>query len=165
MPTTNEELAAKVAQVEKLRAQVASAEDTRISRENEISNDVTMRQLEVEEARLQAQLDDAKTASKVTAVRAGASTVLDAVKADQVRADTYAKAQEAARNASGAGVDPKEAAAEAEAANEAALTKAAEANAKAPAEAATNVPEGLAESTTTEPKRGSSTVADTTKES
>jgi cytochrome c1 len=161
MPTTDEEVAKKAAHVQRLREQVAAAQDQRVTRVSELSNDITMRQLEVEESRLQAQLDLAKNDAKVTTVKAGASTLLDTIKEDQANADAFAKAQEAARAASAptGGVTAKEA----EAQDKKALEDAAKANAKASAEGATNVPEGLAESTTTEPKRDSSTVADTTK--
>jgi len=100
MATTDEDLAKKAAQVQRLREQVVAAESQRVSREAEVANDITMRQLEAEETRLQAQLAAAKNDSKASSVNAGAASVLDTIKGQQENADAFAKAQEAARAAS-----------------------------------------------------------------
>lgn len=102
MPTTDDELAKKGEQVQKLREQVAMATAQRVEHEATVSNDIAMAQLNVEEARLQAQLDAAKRASKVSSVRSGASAVLDVIKEDKANADAYATAAAAAAAASSA---------------------------------------------------------------
>lgn len=100
MPTTDEELTKKGEQVQKLREQVAAAQDQRVSREAEVSNDIAMAQLKAEETRLQAQLDAVKSDGKAASVNAAAASVLDTIKDDQANASAFAEAQEAARAAS-----------------------------------------------------------------
>ena len=56
MPTSDEDLQAKSEEVKKLREQVANVEAERVQRERALANDVTMRQLEAEEAALKARL-------------------------------------------------------------------------------------------------------------
>ena len=102
MPTTDEELAKKAEHVQRLREQVAAAQAQRVSREAEVSNDITAAQLDAEEVRLQAQLDAAKHESKVASVKSGAAIVLDTIKGDKANAEAFAKAQEAALAASSA---------------------------------------------------------------
>lgn len=80
MPTSDEEVQKKADRVAKLREQVANAEATRVDRERELSNDITMKNLEAEEAALEARLQVAKDASKVSVVKGGASAPLDAAK-------------------------------------------------------------------------------------
>src|SRR3712207_3997498 len=93
--TSQEDLDQKAADLQKLREQVADEEAKRVVREQEVANDVTMRQLEAEEAALRARLAVAKEQGKVSAVKEGAAAPLDAVK-DQLAA---AKAQERAAGA------------------------------------------------------------------
>lgn len=152
MATTDEELEQKRQHVQKLREQVANEVTKRETRERELGNDVVAIQLDAEATRLQAALDAAKAANKVAAVKEGASTVFEAVKTELSNAEYSAKAQEDARAASSAnkGADAESA----EALAEAALEKAAEANAKESASGATHVPEGMAESTTTDNTKG-----------
>lgn len=56
MPTSNEDLNAKAEEVQSLREQVRQAESDRRTREAEVANDVTMAQLQAEEAALRARL-------------------------------------------------------------------------------------------------------------
>ena len=93
MPTTDEELARKREHVQKLRNDLAAAEAQRVQRERESANDVTAAQLDAEAAQLEAQLAVANESKKVAAVKSGASSVLDSVKADQKAAAAQAKAQ------------------------------------------------------------------------
>jgi colicin import membrane protein len=132
--TTDEELDQKRQHVQKLRDQVAQEEAKRISREADLVNDIAAAQLDAEATRLEAQLAEAKRQNKVTDVKEGASTVLDAIKADQQQADAQAKAQEAAVVAREKAAEDAAAAAEKQKADE----EAAAAKAKADAEAAAN---------------------------
>lgn len=84
MPTSDEDLQAKSDEVQKLREQVAEEEAKREAREVELSNDVTMTQLQAEEANLQARLTLAKQAGKAGSVKSGAAAPLDAAK-EQMR--------------------------------------------------------------------------------
>lgn len=84
MPTSDEDLQAQADKVEKLREQVANAEAKRTERERELSNDITMTQLQAEEAALEARLTVAKEQGKVGSVKAGAGAPLDAAK-DQLK--------------------------------------------------------------------------------
>ena len=99
MATTDEELDQKRQHVQKLRDQVAQEEAKRIEREADLVNDIAAAQLDAEATRLEAQLAEAKRQNKVNEVKSGASTVLDAIKADQQQANEVAKAQEAAAKA------------------------------------------------------------------
>ena len=99
MAITDEELDQKRQHVQKLRDQVAQEEAKRTEREADLVNDVTAAQLDAEATRLEAQLDEAKRLNKVGEVKRGASTVLEAIKAEQVQANEVAKAQEAAAKA------------------------------------------------------------------
>lgn len=83
MATTEKDLDAKRQRVERLREQVRAEENKRLEREAALTNDVTAAQLDNEAARLEAQLAAAKEANKVAAVKDGAASVLDAVKAEQ----------------------------------------------------------------------------------
>lgn len=80
MPTSDEDLAKKADSVQKLREQVADAEAKRVERERSVSNDITMAQLESEEAALRARLAAAREASKVSTVKSGAEAPLAAAK-------------------------------------------------------------------------------------
>lgn len=99
MPTSQEELDKKAQELIKLRDKVADAEAKRFSNESELANDVTMKQLEAEEAMLSARLTVAENASKKSAVSDGAAAPLDAVK-EQLRLAT-AQAKAAEKNPSG----------------------------------------------------------------
>lgn len=77
MPTTDDELAKKRDKLEKLREQVAEAEDTRLQRERELSNDISAAELDAEEARLTHRLSIAKEMSKVSVVKAGAAQIFE----------------------------------------------------------------------------------------
>lgn len=77
---TDEEVVKAQERVDKLRAQVAEAEATRLERENAVTNDITLQNLKTEEARLEAELASAKADSRVTSVRSGATSPLAAAK-------------------------------------------------------------------------------------
>lgn len=94
MPTSDEDLQKKAERVQKLREQVSNAQATREQRERDLANDVTMRQLEAEEAALEARLAVAKDAGKVASVKEGTSTVLDAVTSEMEAAVAQKKAAE-----------------------------------------------------------------------
>ena len=94
MPTSEEDLQRKAEELQKLREQVQDAETVRVEREREIANDVTMRQLEAEEAALRARLAVAKDAGKVAAVKSGAAAPLEAVKEQLQAATAQQKAAE-----------------------------------------------------------------------
>jgi hypothetical protein len=96
MPTSDEDLQKKAERVQKLREQVTNAEATRVQREADLANDITMRQLEAEEAALEARLAVAKEAGKVANVKQGAAAPLDAVTEQMERAVAQQKAAEAA---------------------------------------------------------------------
>lgn len=98
---SDQELQAKRESVEKLRAQVADAETKRVTAERELSNDITIAQLDAEEARLQAQLAEARRTATKTAVKEGTSNTLAAIRADQAAAREQAKAAEKAATAQG----------------------------------------------------------------
>jgi hypothetical protein len=85
MPTSDDDLAAKADEVQRLREQVASHETNRAERERALANEVTMRQLEAEEASLRARLAVAKESAKAGSVKAGAAAPLGAVE-DQLKA-------------------------------------------------------------------------------
>jgi hypothetical protein len=93
-PVSDADLAKKQERVAKLRAQVEEAERTRVERERDQANTITMAQLDAEEARLQAQLDSAKAAGRVSTVKEGASGPLEAAREDL----RIAEAQGAAAN-------------------------------------------------------------------
>lgn len=65
MPTSDEQVAQKRKQVEKLREQLAAATAKRVEREQNAVNDIVAEQLDREAASLQAQLDAIK-GSKVS---------------------------------------------------------------------------------------------------
>lgn len=77
MPTSDEELAAKAASVEKLRSQVTEAQATLVNRQRELANDVTANALDREAEKLQSQLALLKEQGKVANVRDGAAAVVD----------------------------------------------------------------------------------------
>src|SRR5437868_11997458 len=103
MPTSDEDLQKQQERVAKLRGQVADAEMTRETRERELSNDITMTQLEAEEAQLDARLALAKQQGRVSAVKDGAAAPLDAAK----EALTRSVAAEKAASGDAKAVDPK----------------------------------------------------------
>jgi hypothetical protein len=98
MAISDKELLQKQQHVEKLREQLATAESTRMARENERGNEIVAVQLDAEAARLEAQLAEAKRLATVSAVKEGASGPLDAAREDLASANAYAAAQDAAKN-------------------------------------------------------------------
>lgn len=90
---SDEEIGKRQSRVEKLREQVAAEEAKRIDREAGLSNDIAAAQLDAEEARLIAQLEAAKEANKVSAVKGGVSSVLDPVEEDRKNALALQQAQ------------------------------------------------------------------------
>lgn len=92
-PVSDADLAKKQERVARLRQQVEDAERTRVTREQQQANTITMAQLEAEEARLEAQLAAAKEAGKVGAVKDGVSAPLEAAREDRAIAQEQAKAQ------------------------------------------------------------------------
>lgn len=80
MPTSEEDLNAQAATVDALRQEVEEAEALRVQRENDTANDVTMAQLQAEEARLRARLAAAKAATTDEAVETGSNAPLEAAK-------------------------------------------------------------------------------------
>lgn len=86
MPTSDEAVQKKADDVQSLREKVADAEANRVTRERELSNDITMRQLEAEEARLEAALSRAKQDGKVASVKAGADAPLSAIQEEMATA-------------------------------------------------------------------------------
>ncbi len=151
MPTSDDDLLKKQANVEKLRQQLVTAEASRVNRELELSNDVTAAQLDAEAARLEADLAVAKDLSRVTAVKSGASAPLDTardlLKAEIARGSALAAAREQRdniKNHPDASLDPGQRLADATA----------EANAKLPAgvPAETRIPVPDSPATTTTPK-------------
>lgn len=94
MPTSDEDLQKQSDRVQKLREQVAAEEAKRTTRERDLANDVTMAQLQAEEATLEARLAVAKDAGKVASVKAGAAAPLEAAKEQMERAVAQKKAAE-----------------------------------------------------------------------
>lgn len=92
MAISDDDLAKKQDYVEKLRQQVASEEAKRTEREAGLQNDITAAQLDAEASRLEAQLQAAKDANKVAAVKAGASNVTDVLEQEKADAAAAAKA-------------------------------------------------------------------------
>lgn len=80
MPTSEEEVQNKAEEVQKLREKVADAEAQRVANEASLSNDLTMKQLEAEEAQLNARLAAAQASAKTSAVKQGVAAPMDAVK-------------------------------------------------------------------------------------
>lgn len=78
MPTSDEDLQKKADEVAKLRDKVADAEADRVTRETYLSREITMKQLQAEEASLQARLTLAQDAKKAGNVKEGAGAPLQA---------------------------------------------------------------------------------------
>lgn len=76
MATSEEELAKQREKNQRLREQIAEANALRAERESEMSREVEMSQLQAEEARLTAQLDQSKAASSAQSIKAAAATLL-----------------------------------------------------------------------------------------
>lgn len=93
MAITEEELDAKRQRVEKLREQVAAERQKRAARESDLVNEVAAAQLDAEATHLEATLEAERRNNKVAEVKAGAASVLDAVRADQANAKERASAQ------------------------------------------------------------------------
>lgn len=96
MPTTDDALRKQQDKVTKLRQQLADEERKRTAREREVANDITMAQLQAEEARLQSQLIAAKERNKVSAVRSGAEAPLESAREALREAEQQSAATEAA---------------------------------------------------------------------
>ena len=101
MPTSDEELQRKAEAVQKLREQVAEAEAQREQRELDTANDVTMTQLEAEEAVLRARLTQAKESAKVASVKSGVEAPLSAAKEQLKTALAQQKAAEGSTEVTG----------------------------------------------------------------
>ena len=76
-PITTEDIEKQRERNEKLREQIAAANDQRVEREQDAANAVTMAALKAEETRLEVELAEAKEASKVSSVKAGVSDLID----------------------------------------------------------------------------------------
>lgn len=95
MATSDEELAKKAEEVERLRQQVAEAEALRESRERGLTNDIQAAELDAEAARLRAELAALKDSAKVSNVRESATPLLTET-ANAKEAASVAKAAEKA---------------------------------------------------------------------
>lgn len=82
---TDDELQKKRDRNERLREQIAAAEADAATRASEAANEITAKQLDAENARLEARLAQAKEAAKASSVKDGASSVLASVD-DQLKA-------------------------------------------------------------------------------
>lgn len=100
MPTSQEDLNKKAEAVQRLRQQVADAEAERLGRESELANDITLKQLETEEALLKARLATVREGKKVSSVKQGAEAPLSAAKEQMERALAQQKAAEASGESS-----------------------------------------------------------------
>lgn len=96
MAVSDEEVQAQQEKLVKMREQLANAERTRVENERAQHNEILMADLKAEEARLEAQLVEAKAASTKTAVKEGAGTPLQAAREAQAAAREQAKAAEKA---------------------------------------------------------------------
>lgn len=92
---TEEDLDKKRHGLEKLREQIAEAHASRESREQALSNEISMKQLDAEEARLRAELAAAREAAKASTVKSGTADLLDTITDEQKAAEASAKAAEA----------------------------------------------------------------------
>jgi hypothetical protein len=84
--TSDEDLDKMRDRVEKLRQQVATEEAKLTERQADLQNDITAAQLETETARLEAQLQAAKEANKVSTVKEGVSSLLAAATEEKAKA-------------------------------------------------------------------------------
>lgn len=91
---SDEDLAAQQAKVEKLRQQVEDAERTRLENERSQHNAIRMAELQAEEARLTAQLTEARAVATKTAAREGAAAPLEAARNAAAQAQEQAAAAE-----------------------------------------------------------------------
>jgi hypothetical protein len=89
-PVSEDDLQKKRDANEKLREQIAAAEASAAERVADQNNQLEATQLDAERARLEARLQQAKAAAKVTAVKEGAAGPLAAVQ-DQLAAAEAAK--------------------------------------------------------------------------
>ncbi len=101
MPVSDEDLEKKRATLDKLREQLSDAQTTREDRERELANDLYMRQLDAEEARLRAALTQAREAAKAGSVKAGVADLIDTVKDQEAVAQEQARATENAAKSAG----------------------------------------------------------------
>lgn len=99
MPTSDEDLQSLQDEVQKLRDAVAAEDAKAADRVRQTDNDIAAAQLSAERTRLQAQLAQAKEASKASNIKAGAGAPLAAARADMALAVEQAKQQEALRAA------------------------------------------------------------------
>ena len=96
---TEEDLEKKRASVDKLREQIADAQSSREERERNLSNEIAMKQLDAEEARLKAELAATREAAKASNVKAGTADLIETLGDDEKRANEQAKAVETAKSA------------------------------------------------------------------
>jgi hypothetical protein len=89
---SDQEVESKRKEVEKLREQVSSAQTEAERNAREKSNDISLAQLETEEARLQTELLRAREAGKKSNLNAGMSQTLDTAKEQQKAAEQQASA-------------------------------------------------------------------------
>lgn len=97
MPTSDKDVAAERKRVEKLRDELANATATRVERENAQTNDIKVARLKAEGAALEAELEAAREAAKVSSVRQGVAGVIDPAREAESAADERTKAATAAR--------------------------------------------------------------------
>lgn len=95
---STEELQAKADEVQRLREEVLEVQAQRVSNESALSNQITMTELEAEEARLKAQLATAKSQVEGGAVES-AATPLNTAKENMEVAVRQQQAAEEAANA------------------------------------------------------------------
>lgn len=86
MPTSDKQLDAKLKKVQDMREKVSASRQEADAAEAELANDVTIRQLEAEEAALQVQLDEQN--ERISKVKDGGS--LPVVEAEEPPAPSQA---------------------------------------------------------------------------
>jgi hypothetical protein len=94
---TEEDVQKKRDDVEKLRAQIAEARSKETVRLAEEVNEVTMLQLEGEEARLEVELIRAREAAKKSTIQAGSGNIKDQAEEQKKAAEAAAKAADKAK--------------------------------------------------------------------
>lgn len=91
---SDEDVAAEVQAVERLRQQLADSEAKRLDNERSQSNSIQMAQLKAERAQLELQLSRSRNASTATAAREGVSAPLDAARVNMEAAVAAQKEEE-----------------------------------------------------------------------
>jgi hypothetical protein len=94
MTVTEEELAEKRTHLAKLRQQTVEARARRLANEAQVGRDLSVAELDAEIAQQEAELAREKEAAKITNVRAGSATNLEAAKAIMAAAAGTAVAAE-----------------------------------------------------------------------